>query len=162
MTTTPQLTPRSLNGLKAVLTLRKLRNSCAHRYTGFTGNISVVSQILWYYKSYRRLEKNSEYRVWLFNDQQGRALAYGALSKDQNDLVLTECVAPLSRGRGAGMQVVNFLKTIVETEGMRAVALIKNDNIESIGLHQKAGFIQSDSGGDPDNLMFIWNSSPTQ
>jgi RimJ/RimL family protein N-acetyltransferase len=151
------LTAHSLKGFRAVLALRTLRNSCVHAYTSDVGQIGIVAQLLWYYRSYRQNARSSDYRVWLFKDQQGRYKAYGALKKDHDGLVLTECVATSSRGEGAGTQVINFLKSVAEKEGMRAVAHINADNIESVGLHEKMGFKQTERNDTSEYLTFIWN-----
>jgi len=131
---------RPVKGILDALRVRTIRNTCYKHLTNNPHPIGILAQIRWYYTQYRKLEQSSEYRLFLFFDPQGIAIAYGALKLQDDRLFITECVREGYRGQGYGKLVLQSLMDTATREGRALVAEIWADNHASIAMHERAGF----------------------
>jgi RimJ/RimL family protein N-acetyltransferase len=133
----PTLTRRPLSSLRDALTVRRLRNTCCDYMTNYQQKLGFWQQVRWYYRNYKTA---SHYRIYLFCDERGRALGYGALQLHDEQLLITECLETSVRGQGYGKQILASLVQTGRDEGRALVAEIWADNAASRALHEKAGF----------------------
>jgi RimJ/RimL family protein N-acetyltransferase len=78
--------------------------------------------------------------LFLLTDENNVPLAYGALARDAENLLVTECVATEHRNKGFGTVVLDQLMQIAGSEGRPLIAEILTTNAASIALHEKSGF----------------------
>jgi L-amino acid N-acyltransferase YncA len=135
-----------VTGLVQALEVRKIRNECRKFMTRFQGEIGVFQQIRWYFSWYRQQLRQSSYRLYLFRNAAGEAIAYGALQQRKGaegrpELWVTEGVKTAWRGRGVGASLLESLCVIAGQEGQDLVAEIWATNLASLRLHEKAGFV---------------------
>src|SRR6476619_6250408 len=95
--------------LQEAMQLRVLRNSCREFLTNEKRHLGLAPQCRWYFRSYRRAMKEGSYRAYLLINDAGVAVGYGALALDQEDLLVTECVAPRLRQQGYGRLILQHL-----------------------------------------------------
>src|SRR5262245_52988155 len=120
--------------------VRRLRNSCREYLTNYRDHITSLHQLVWYFRFFRHARITGNYRLYLWYDNSGVAVGYGALSLEGNELLITECVAIKHRGRGYGRLILNQMIHIGQEEERNLVAEIWPTNERSIALHEKAGF----------------------
>lgn len=129
-----------VDSLGEALQVRRLRNSCREYLTNHTAHIGVRQQMLWYFQYYRTAKQTQKYRLYLWHDDRGVPLGYGALALEDGKLLVTECVATKHRGLGHGGSILNRLVRIALEEKRDLVAEIWATNEGSVALHEKAGF----------------------
>jgi RimJ/RimL family protein N-acetyltransferase len=132
---------RSVISLWDALIVRRLRNTCCDYMTNYQQKLGLWQQVRWYYRNYQPASRSGDYRIFLFADEAGRAVGYGALQLHDNELYITECLATDARGRGYGKQILASLVQIGLREGRALVAEIWATNQASRALHEKAGFL---------------------
>jgi RimJ/RimL family protein N-acetyltransferase len=135
----PALTARAVTRLPQALAVRRLRNACREYLTNHRDPISLRQQARWFYRSYRPAVRAGAYQLFLFLEG-GKPVGYGALSLENDRLLITECVAPAQRGRGVGRAILARLLETARGQGRAVAAEIWADNAASIALHTRAGF----------------------
>ncbi|MCG3141438.1 MAG: hypothetical protein HDKAJFGB_02723 [Anaerolineae bacterium] len=131
---------RLVTSLPDALIVRKLRNGCAKFMTNYSAQIGVWQQIRWYWKKYRREQRAGIFRVYLFWDEKQNPVGYGALQLHDDQLLVTECVKGIWRGRGYGRAILSALIQIAQVERRTLAADIFATNQASIALHEHLGF----------------------
>lgn len=126
--------------LSQALQVRRLRNTSYQFMTNYRQPISVIWQIYWYFHYYRAARQSGAYRVYLFYDDRGIPIGYGALSLKGIQLYATECVKPACRGHGYGKVILATLIEITRKQKRDLVAEIWASNERSIAMHKEAGF----------------------
>ncbi len=126
--------------LTQALQVRRLRNACREYLTNCQDHIGFFQQLLWYFRTYRPALRDQTYRLFLIFDKHDLPVGYGALALKEDELKVTECVAPEYRGRGFGRMILNHLIDIAAQEKRDLVAEIFTANLRSIALHEKARF----------------------
>ena len=134
------MTFRLVETIADALRVRTLRNSCRAYMTNYSGYIGLVQQILWYLRHYRPARKNGSHRLYLLLNEDDRPVAYGGLSLNGSQLLITECVDSRYRRKGYGIAVLNHGLGIASKEHRDLVAEIWATNQGSITLHEKSGF----------------------
>ncbi len=129
-----------VDSLRDALQVRTLRNSCREYLTNHTVHIGVPQQLLWYFQYYRDAKQTEQYRLYLWYDDLGLPVGYGALSLEDGKLLITECVGTKHRGLGHGGLILACLVRIAREEKRDLVAEIWATNKASVALHEKAGF----------------------
>ena len=129
-----------VENLRETMRVRMLRNSCREYLTNHREYIGVVQQLIWYFRFYRHAKSTGKYRLYLWYDDQGSPVGYGALSLEDGGLGVTECVATNYRRMGHGRLLLEELVRIAAAEKRDVVAEIWATNEGSISLHEKAGF----------------------
>jgi RimJ/RimL family protein N-acetyltransferase len=129
-----------VDNLKQAMQVRTLRNSCREYLTNHTAHIGIRQQLLWYFQYYRNAKQTEKYRLYLWYDDRGVPIGYGALALDDGKLLITECVATKHRGLGHGGSILDRLVRIALEEKRDMVAEIWAMNVGSVALHEKAGF----------------------
>lgn len=130
----------SVKSMRHALIVRKIRNTCFQYLTGDPKPINLPRQIVWYFFSYRRQLPKKKYRLYLFKNNSGVPVGYGALSLSENCLYVTECVIEGQRGRGYGSTILRSMIEISKYENRSLIAEIWSDNDMSISLHERNGF----------------------
>jgi ribosomal protein S18 acetylase RimI-like enzyme len=131
---------RLVESLSEAMKVRNLRNACREYLTNCTDHIGILRQALWYFRHYRHAKNSENYRLYLTLDSQGSYVGYGALSRDAEKLLITECVAAEYRNLGHGSWILDQLLRIAITENRDVIAEIWATNHRSILLHERAGF----------------------
>jgi RimJ/RimL family protein N-acetyltransferase len=126
--------------LRQAMQVRSLRNACRLDLTNSRNHIGVFRQLQWYFQNYQSDKKTASYRLYLLYDEQNSPVGYGALALREEELFLTECVAPAYRGRGYGFVILQRLIEIASAERRCLMADIWATNTPSLALHKKAGF----------------------
>ena len=129
-----------VENLKEAMQVRTLRNSCREYLTNHTAHIGIRQQLLWYFQYYRNAKQTEKYRLYLWYDDRGVPLGYGALALDDGKLLITECVATKHRGLGHGGSNPGPLRSYCLRGKTDMVAEIWAMNGGSVALHEKAGF----------------------
>jgi len=129
-----------VDNLREAMQVRELRNSCRDYLTNNRAHIGIGRQLFWYFRYYRNAKATGKYRLYIWYDDRGVALGYGALALDDGKLLITECVATKHRGRGHGSSILDRLVRIALEEKRDLVAEIWATNEGSVALHEKAGF----------------------
>ena len=132
---------RPINGIRDALAVRIIRNTCYEYLTGNQKAIGVIEQIIWYYTRYGKLAKSCAYRLFLFFSPEHAPIGYGALTLDGEQLFVTECVRDCARGHGYGRWIVQSMAKIALEEQRALVAEIWADNVPSISMHERNGFV---------------------
>src|SRR5262245_3370720 len=125
--------------------VRQLRNGCREYLTNYTGHIGTLRQLLWYFRFYRHSRKTTQCRLYLWYDNDGVAVGYGAMAFEEGRLLVTECVSKTERGKGHGGAILDNLVRIATAEGKNVVADIWASNTRSIAMHEKRGFMLESS-----------------
>lgn len=143
-----------VESLREALQVRELRNSCRQDLTNHREHISVLRQVRWYFTDYRTAKRSFQYRLYLLRDELQSPVGYGALYLRNEELFITECVAPKYRGQGHGRIILQQLIEIARSEQRNLVAEIWARNTPSLALHRKAGFeIESSYGREGEELQ---------
>jgi L-amino acid N-acyltransferase YncA len=129
-----------VDSLNDALKVRALRNSCREFLTNYTSAIGVWQQVWWYWTFYRQASHSSKYRVYLFCDDDGLPIGYGAIQLTNEQLFVTECVDSYQRGKKYGARILEQIIGIANSEGRDLVAEIWLTNVASIAIHEKEGF----------------------
>lgn len=129
-----------VTSLTDVMRVRSIRNSCRQYLTNHSDYISRVQQFRWYFRTYGPRQKRGDFRLYLMADEKNRPIAYGALAREGDNLLITECVAREHRNKGVGTVVLDRLLQIAADERKPVIADILATNAASIALHEKAGF----------------------
>ena len=133
------MTFKLVDSLREAMHVRALRNACRLDLTNSTEHIGFVRQLHWYFGDYRRERRSANYRVYLLYEQ-GVPIGYGALALQNEELLVTECVAPAHRGQGYGNMILKGLTQIAVDERRDLAAEIWANNSPSLALHKSAGF----------------------
>ena len=131
---------KAVTTLYQVLQIRNLRNTSYQFMTNHQKPISVIGQIIWYFRYYYSANRSGKYRVYLFYNTDNRLVGYGALCAKDNRLYLTECVSTVFRGQGYGKAILMKLVNIGQNEKQNLLAEIWADNGISSSMHEKLGF----------------------
>ncbi len=131
---------KPVENLRDAMRVRTLRNSCRDHLTNYTNEIGFLHQLLWFYRHYRDARKTGKYRLYLWCDDQGLLIGYGALARADDELLITECVATKYRRQGHGRLILERLVQIAREEKRDLVAEIWATNAGSVALHERAGF----------------------
>ena len=124
--------------------------------TRHRGQISVWQQVRWFYRTYRPGLAGDGFQIFLWRDAGRQPVAYGALSLDEGEYWITECVARSWRGRGVGGHVLAHLQDIGRAHGRVLVAEIRADNEASLRLHRRLGF-SADEDEAADLRLLRWS-----
>lgn len=138
---TEELSFKPVSSLRQALTVRSIRNSCYQYLTNHRKPIGIIQQVRWYFRYYRNAIRISEYRVYLFHDEQETPVGYGALQLRNNQLYVTECVATEHRNQAYGKEILRALVAIGKRERRDLVAEIWANNERSLAMHTEAGFV---------------------
>lgn len=122
-----------------IMAVREIRNECRKYFTNDTSYISVFKQLRWYFGFYRKACRSNIYRVYILYSSNS-PVGYGALHFKDNQLFITEGVAPQYRGMRFGTTILRKLQRIAKKENFTLIAEILALNKCSINLHKKAGF----------------------
>jgi len=151
---------RLAKNLRDVLVVRVLRNSCREYMTNHRKRIGLAQQIRWHFSYYRRALREGVYRVYLFQNDSGTPVGYGAALLRDGALYVTECVAPNFRGQGYGRAILDELIAIGSHERRTLIAEIWRSNKASIALHANSGFAlettRQQSGAD----LYVYRLEP--
>ena len=128
------------SSLADVMRVRVLRNSCRSYLTNYKGHIGPIQQIIWYFRKYQPARKSGRYRLYLLRNNDGAAVAYGALALEDDKLLITECVGEKYRRKGYGSAMLAELIEVALSERRDLLADIWATNRGSIALHEKSGF----------------------
>lgn len=126
--------------LYQILLIRNLRNTSCQFMTNYQKHISVIGQIIWYFRYYSSANRSGEYRIYLFYNFNNRLIGYGALHFKNGRLYVTECVSPACRRQGYGNAILTKLIDIGQNKKQNLVAEIWTDNKISCSMHEKMGF----------------------
>jgi RimJ/RimL family protein N-acetyltransferase len=128
------------SSLVDVMRVRGLRNSCRSYLTNYKGHIGPIQQMIWHFSKYQPARKSGQYRLYLLRDNQGAAVAYGALALEDDKLLVTECVGEKHRRKGYGSAVLAELIDVALSERRDLLADIWATNQASIAMHERSGF----------------------
>jgi len=96
-----------------------------------------------YFKS-RGLLSIRNHLATVLLERNGEYLAYGHLDKEDDDIWLGICVSEHKLGMGYGKQMMEYLISIAEDEGLeRLVLSVDSINGPAINLYRKFGFVLS-------------------
>ena len=132
---------RPVRGIHDAIVVRSIRNTCYQYLTNNPSPIGFLQQVRWYYATYRKLERSSQFRLFLFFDAEIHAVGYGALKRVNDDLLVTECVRYGYRGQGSGTFILRVMMSVAKKEGRTLIAETWADNQASIALHERQGFV---------------------
>jgi ribosomal protein S18 acetylase RimI-like enzyme len=83
------------------LEIRDIRNQCRNYMTNDTSEINSIQQLLWYFKIYKRRNKNGEMTCFLFKSNSAN-LGFGLIRKLSGKYWITGGLMPDQRGKGFG------------------------------------------------------------
>lgn len=129
-----------VSSLKQAEILRVLRNMCCSWLTNYRDEIGIEQQEDWFHNQYIEASEQGRFRAYLFYDDAGDAVGYGALRLQDGQLHITECVDAGRRGEGYGRAILEVLVEISRREDRDLIAEIWATNTVSIRLHKQAGF----------------------
>lgn len=125
-----------LTTLEEALTLAQIRNECRLRMTNDQREITPDEQKKWFETFY--IEQNPQkYRVWLLKGE--KIIGYFAAKESDEGFYITEAIRENSRGKGAGSFLLQTMVNHLRDKPL--FADIFDENVASIRLHQKCGFI---------------------
>jgi|GEM_PF-1659028 len=127
-----------LTKLEEALTLAHIRNQCRLMMTNDQREIPPDEQKKWFEHVYTK-QNPLKYRVWLLKEN--TIIGYFAAKECDEGFYITEGILEERRREGAG---TFLLQTMINQEALRSKCLfadIFEDNISSIRLHQKCGFL---------------------
>ena len=116
--------------------LRNLRNRVRHQMTNDTGRVGILQQLRFYLAKPR----NVDIFVALLG---GRRVGYLLLRHEKETTLITEAVDERFRGKGIGSAMVAFARRRYPD----LTAEIRDDNVESLRLHEQQGFAVIGSRG---------------
>jgi L-amino acid N-acyltransferase YncA len=134
-----------VESLEQAMVARDLRNSCREFMTNNSSEISTEQQTRWFNSHYKSAAEQGTYRLFLFINEEKQPVGYGALSLQNNRLLITECVSPAYRGQGYGKTILAELIAIARRENRELVAEIWASNAASVALHTRSGFVLTGS-----------------
>jgi L-amino acid N-acyltransferase YncA len=134
-----------VESLEQAMVVRDLRNSCREFMTNNSSEIDREQQTRWFNNHYKKAAEQGTYRLFLFINEEKQPVGYGALSLQDNRLLITECVSPEYRGQGYGKAILAELIAIARSEKREMVAEIWASNAASIALHIRLGFVLTGS-----------------
>jgi L-amino acid N-acyltransferase YncA len=127
-----------LVSLEEAFALALVRNQCRLMMTNDQREIIPEEQKKWFQQVYTQ-QNPMKYRVWLLKEE--TIIGYFAAKEQKEGFYITEGIQENRRGKGAGSFL---LKTMLDEENFNTKPLfadIYNDNLASLRLHQKFGFI---------------------
>lgn len=135
--------------------LRQLRNSMREFMTHDQSNIGVLRQIMWYYGTYRPLNRKGELSAYLLEipfetlrdryiEQDAMLLGFGILARryffGEKRWVVTGGVIPSVRGFGFGKALFRFLSSINGEVWLDVL----DTNEPAISLYKSIGYKEVD------------------
>jgi L-amino acid N-acyltransferase YncA len=133
------LTIEPLSHLEEALELALVRNQCRLMMTQDQKEIIPIEQKKWFETFYCEQDPK-HYHVWLLKES-GKIIGYFAAKEGGEGFYVTEAIREKQRGQGLGSFL---LKTMIGHKlfiGRTLFADIFKDNIASIQLHKKYGFV---------------------
>ncbi len=122
--------------LEEALALVQIRNECRLMMTNDQREITPDEQRKWFETVYSK-QNPQKYRVWLLKID--KIIGYFAAKECDEGFYITEGIRQESRGKGAGSFLLQTMVNHLSDKHL--FADIFNDNVASIRLHQKFGFV---------------------
>jgi RimJ/RimL family protein N-acetyltransferase len=163
-----ELTP--LTGLGQALQVAAIRNQVAHLMTNDQRSISPLQQARWYTRRYvPGLTQANPYRLWVVtapNDyilqsvphgrHGGVVLGYCGMQYQPEAVFITEGLHPEVQGQGLGRWLLTTLFATGQFDQMPIIADIFSDNVPSLRLHTRCGFVcQSPPSDTPHVARYV-------
>jgi len=124
--------------LEEALDLARIRNQCRLRMTNDQREITLDEQKKWFETFY--IQQNPQkYTVWLLKEES--IIGYFAAKECDEGFYITEGIQEDRRGKGAGSFLLQIMINQKNFSSKCLFADIFDDNVASIRLHQKCGFV---------------------
>ena len=133
------LTIDPLSCLQEALSLMIVRNECRQMMTQDQHEILPEEQKEWFENFYSK-QNPLRYRVWLLKND-GVIIGYFAAKECREGFYITEGIRKDQRGQGRGHFLLKTMARHAEFRNKTLFADIFNDNLASIRLHLKLGFL---------------------
>lgn len=126
-----------LDNFIQALELREIRNECRFNMTNNKNYISLIQQLIWYFKIYKKENKKNNIYCYLFNWEE-RDVGYALVKNSENKYWITGGLKADARGKGLGKILFNeILQTIKDNEIWLEVL---DSNIAAKKIYTKLGF----------------------
>jgi ribosomal protein S18 acetylase RimI-like enzyme len=133
-----------INNFFQAIQLKDIRNQCRSYMTNDTSRINFVRQIYWFYKVYKKENREKKITCYLFKVE-NKVVGFGVIRKFSNKFWITGGLKQDQRGKGIGK--ILFGKIIENVPASDVWLEVLRSNIVAHKLYQKLGFkkVQSKS-----------------